>query len=234
MKLIVKKAMEYQARWHLVMLAMAGWMLVATGSAYCGDIPLPPEVQALIGMKIPPVVKGNKSVARNGIPGFLAVSSSVALSRSGSSQSDDGKTLGLETGVLASGRQLLLVAAIRQDLTTEILDALMLPPDLIDWYFEGNFEYALQHDRAHRDRYFKWYWQAGQVGRFALSESCGANEEDERIIIGLIKQEKGKETCSHYSKRVKLAWLLDKQSGRLKPISTQGLQCHYISEDDCY
>jgi hypothetical protein len=171
----------------------------------------------------------------NGIPGFLAVSSSSMVSRSGSSgETSDGGFIGLETGVLASGRPMLFVVGIHKDLTTEILDALMLPPDLIDWYFEGDFEYALQHDQAHLDRYFKWHWQTGQPSRFTLSESCGSNKEDERMIIGLIKQEKGKETCSHYSKRVKFAWLLDKKSKRLTPISTRGLQCHYISEEDCY
>jgi hypothetical protein len=171
----------------LLVLVVAGGMSVMAGNAYCGDIPLPPEVQALVGMKISPVIKGKVSVARNGIPGFLAVSSSSMVSRSGSSgETSDGGFIGLETGVLASGRPMLFVVGIHKDLTTEILDALMLPPDLIDWYFEGDFEYALQHDQAHLDRYFKWHWQTGQPSRFTLSESCGSNKEDERMIIGLI------------------------------------------------
>lgn len=226
MKLIVKKTIAYQARWHLVMLAMAGWMLVATRSAHCGDIPLPSEVQALVGMKIPPVIKGE---AGGSIPGFFVLGGVPALSASGSSEISDGRNLELRTGVLASGRPMLFLMAYDKNLTREILDALMLPPDLNDWYFEGDFEYALQHDQAHPDRYFKW-----RKNRFTLSETCWSHKDDERIIIGLIKQEKGKETCSHYSKRVKQAWLIDKQSGHLAPISTRGLQCHYISMDDCY
>lgn len=206
-----------------LVFAVAVGMSVMAGSAYCRDISLPPEVQALVGMKIPPVIKGKVSVARGSIPGFFMLGSS------GSGETSDGRNIGLETGVLASGRPMLFVTGIHKDLTTEILDVLMLPPDLIDWYFEGNFEYEFQHHKANPERHFKW-----RTGRFTLSESCRSNKGDERIILGLIKQEKGKETCSHYSKRVKQAWLIDKQSGRLTPISTWGLQCHYISEEDCY
>lgn len=231
MKNISKLAPLIQIRRCLLVFAMAGGMSVMAGSAYCRDISLPPEVQALIGMKIPPVIKGE---AGGSIPGFFVLGSSAAVTGSGSSPIIEGMEIGFETGVLASGRPMLFVRGHDKNLTTKIFDALMLPPDLIDWYFEGNFEYALQHGQAHPDRYFKWYWQTGQTGRFILSETCWSHKGDDRYIIGLIKQEKGKETCSHYSKRVKQAWLINKQSGRLAPISTRGLQCHYISMDDCY
>lgn len=225
------------AKLTLVVLGIALSAGVAAGSSESGhinsseDISLPPEVRALIGMKIPPVIKGKAS---GSIPGFFGLGSSAAMTGSGSDAIIEGSSVGFQTGVLASGRPMLFVTGHDKDLTTKIFDALMLPPDLIDWYFEGDFEYALQHDQAHPDRYFKWYWQTGQTGRFVLSETCRSHEDDERIIIGLIKQQKGKEGCSHYTKRVKQAWLIDKQSGRLMPISTKGLQCHYITVDDCY
>lgn len=232
MKSVIKIIALSQLRRFFLMFSVIAWMSLIAGSAYCEDIPLPPEVQALVGMEIPPVIKGD---ARGSIPGFFMLGSSGPLSRYGINETADGRSsFGLETGVLANGRPMLFVTVIHKDLTTDILDALMLPPDLIDWYFEGDFEYAFQHDQAHPDRYFKWYWQAGQTERFVLSESCGSNKDDKRLIIGLIKQEKGKETCSHYSKRVMLAWLIDKRSGRLMPMPTRGLQCHYISEEDCY
>lgn len=211
-----------------LVFAVAVGMSVMAGSAYCRDISLSPDVQALVGMKISPVVKGGVSVASGSIPGFLVLGSSAAVTGSGSDAIIEGRYIWFQTGV-ASGRPMLFVMGGHKDLTTKIFDVLMLPPDLIDWYFEGDFEYEFQHHKADTDRHFKW-----RTGRFTLSESCRSNKNDERLILGLIKQEKGKETCSHYSKRVKQAWLIDKQSGRLTPISTRGLQCHYISMDDCY
>ena len=75
---------------------------------------------------------------------------------------------------------------------------------------------------------------SGIQGRFSLSENCRSSEEDERMIFGLVKPEKGKETCSHFSKRVKLAWKIDRESGKITPMPTQGLQCFYLTMDDCF
>jgi hypothetical protein len=209
----------------LLIFAASNCLLVISGNSYCGDAPLPSEVQKLVGIEIPPVVKGKAS---GSIPGFLALGSSAAVTGSGFSPTIQGREIGFETGTV-NGLPMLFVTGHDKDLTTRIFDVLMLPPDLNDWYFEGDFEYALQYDQAHPDRYFKW-----RKNRFTLSETCWSHKDDERYILGLIKQEKGKKTCSHYSKRVKLAWMIDKQSGRLTPLPTQGLQCHYITEEDCY
>lgn len=231
MKLAAKHDVFFRIRKYLRVFAMAGGIIVMTESARCEEMLLPTKVQAFIGMEIPPVIK---SVASGSIPNFISLSSSSAVTRHGTNPSIGGRNVGFYYGVLADRAPVLFVIGHDKNLTTKIFDVLILPPDLIDWYFKGDFKYALRHDRQHWDRYFKWYWQDGQTGRFMLSESCGSNENDERYIIGMIKQENGKESCSHYSKRVKLAWLIDKESGRLTRISTQGLQCHYIAAEDCY
>lgn len=228
MKLIVKKAMEYQARRYLVMLAMAGWMLVATGSAYCGDIPLPPEVQALIGMKLPPVRVEGKDIkmapwaraklppdyvrmspAR--IPGFIYAGGALFYSYDKDQPKDE---LGYSEGLADGKWPVFTIERIYEDKSTEILDVQMLPAELLEWQFV---------DKQRKDL----------KGRFRFSESCRTGSEDNRIIFGLVKPERGKSDCGHFSRRVKMAWLIDTQTGRIKPISTHSLQCYFLTMNEC-
>ncbi|MBI3223188.1 MAG: hypothetical protein HYZ46_09050 [Nitrosomonadales bacterium] len=128
---------------------------------------------------------------------------------------------GIEEGVVAGKWPVLIVERIAVGGPGEILDVLMLPKNLINWHFVGG---ELKNVSDH----FKFI-----KDRLSFSQKCEFGEDDERIIVGLIKPEKGKEICAHYSKHVKLAWMIDRQSGKITPISTQGLQCFYLVEDDC-
>jgi hypothetical protein len=211
---------------HVIcVITLAGWMLMA-GAAYCGDAPLPPEVQALIGMKLPPVRVEGKDIKmhpdikqrpdfvfmQTHIPGYTHIEGNIA-----SLKDKPGSQLWYETGFIGGKWPVLLVRRLHKDMSYEILDAQMLPANLIEWTFANG---KLQDVK----------------GRFRLSGYCqiGNKEDVSRTIVGLIKPEKGKSDCSHDSRRVKQAWEIDQQSGHVAPISTQGLQCHYLMMYDCF
>lgn len=213
---------------YLLTFILAGWLSIQALSAQSVEEVLPPDVRALVGMKLAPVRVEEKDIKRAPwakplspdyvqmaparIPNFISMGSSGG----------GGLGLGFEEGVVAGKWPVFIVERIGADMSREILDALMLPKDLIDWHFaDGNSGNISDHFIFIK-------------GRFSLSERCRSSEEDERIIVGLIKQEKGKETCSHFSKQVKLAWMIDRQSGKITPMPTQGLQCFYLTMDDCF
>jgi len=200
---------------------VAFFLLAVSSSAWSADAPLPPDAQVLIGKKIPAAVKGK---AVGAIPGFLSLGGALV------GNDTHGRMLGYDEGVMSDGSPLLVVSATDNDRNMEILDVLKLPPDLMTWYFEGDFKYALQH---HPSKNFKW-----RRGReyYILSDSCEINhaEVKDQIIFALIYQEKGKEDCSHFSKHVKKAWMLDKKTWRLKTLPTKNMRCQYVAEDDCY
>lgn len=191
-------------------------MLIVSANSWSREAAPPQDVQALIGKKIPAAIKGKAS---GSIPDFLVLSST------GINVIVNGRNIELRTGVTAGGSQVSLVIAKDADFNTEILDALLLPPDLIDWYVAGDKNASRKPQEI-----FKW-----RKGRFTLSEDvgCRKDKKDTRFIVGLVKPEKGKETCSHYSRRVRNAWLLNTKSGRFEAISTQNLSCLYLVEDDC-
>lgn len=213
-------------RRHLVMLAMAGWMLVVAGNAYCGDIPLPPEVQALIGMKLPPVRVEGKDIkiapwvkpfppdyvrmSPASVPGFNHIGGALFF------ENDKPKySLAYSEG-LANGKwPVFIIERIYEDKSKVILDAQMLPAELLEWPYV--------------DKQLKHYL----ADRFRFSQSCRSGSEDNRIIFGLVKPEQGKSDCGHFSRRVKMAWLIDPQTGRIKPLSTHGLQCYFLTMGEC-
>lgn len=183
--------------------------VIPTVKAQCVGDSLPPEVRALIGMKLPP--KG-VNMAPASIPRFFEVNGALLVDSGEKADS----VLAYAEGLFEGKWPIFLLERIyHPDRTMEILDARVLPANLLDW--------RLVNGKPERNS-----------GHFRLSERCRVNDKDERVILGLVKPEHGKEYCAHFSKRVKQAWHMDMKSGCLAPIATQGLQCEYITMNDCY
>lgn len=181
----------------------------SVGKAQCGNDSLPSEVKALIGMKLPPKVAGMKQAE---IPGFIEVNGAV-LADSGEKNIS---VLAYSEGVLDGEWAVFFVERIyNPDRTKEVLDARILPANLLDW--------RLVNGKPMENN-----------GQYRLSGRCHANGEDTRVILGLIKPERGKEDCGHFSRRIKQAWEMDLKSSCLVPIAIQGLKCEYITMNDCY
>lgn len=82
----------------------------------------PPEVKALVGMKIPPAIAGK---ARGSIPNFIL--------KEGESR--------FEEGMYADKWHVLIATSVDANLTTEILAVLVLPEKLRSWeYKNGEFK----------------------------------------------------------------------------------------------
>lgn len=178
-------------------------------NSQCGDDSLPPEVKALIGKKLPPKIAG---ISPSEIPNFIEANGALLV--------DSGDTaisvLAYSEGVLAQKWPVFFMVRIyHPSRETEILDARILPANLLDWRLKNG---VVEENSGH----------------YKLSGRCRANKEDARIILGLVRTERGKEGCSHFSRRIKQAWQMDVKSGSLALVATQGLQCEYITMNDCY
>lgn len=186
---------------------MIGVLVSPVAIAKGADETLPAELMALIGKKLPPVASGK---ARASFSNFEL---------KGSFGAGD---IGFEEGVYLRKWPVVLVTRIHKDMTTELLDVLMLPKKLIDWRYEGDGIST----KSNKFIFVK--------NRFALSERCRTGEEDERMILGLVKPESGKSLCTHFSNHVKQAWMVGGENGKISPISPDGLQCMYLTMDDCF
>lgn len=125
-----------------------------------------------------------------------------------------GAAISFEEGVFNGKWPAFVIERDNKDMSTEILAIQMIPKELIDWEFFGGQFHNVE-------------------GRYSLSEHCQSHEDDERWIVGLVKPEKGKADCGHNSKRIKQTWMIDQQTGRITPISSQGLQCYYLTIGSC-
>ena len=182
---------------------------VSAINAQCGDDSLPPEVKALIGKKLPPKVSGMKQAE---IPKFIDVGGALLV--------DSGEAvttvLAYSEGVFAGKWTVFFMERTYQpSQEKEILDARMLPANLLDWRLKNDIP-------------------EGNSGQYKLSGRCRINDKDERVILGLVRPERGKSDCAHFSKRIKQAWQMDMKLGCLIPIATKDLQCEYITMNDCY
>lgn len=211
-----------------ILLAVAGGMTPLLANAQGTDDAMPPEVKALIGMKLSPVRVEGRDIKRApwtkplppdyvkmvppSIPNFVDVASAVIpVTNVLSARSDC--ALGYYLGDANGKWPVFLIDCTYPDMSVEILDVQMLSENLIEWKYIGGKRKFLED-------------------RFQFSDSCETRVGDSRIIFGLVKPEKGKLDVSHDSIRVKQAWQIDEQSGRIAPISTKELQCHYFMGDN--
>lgn len=165
---------------------------------------LPPEVNAMIGMKIPPKENG-----RGGdIPKFTRLGGALV-------QEDElGNALAYEEGLIDGKWSVFVVERILRDKTTEILDVQLLPVSLIQWQFVGEKVVFLKN-------------------RYQLSNHCQKQPDDSRIIFGLVKARRGKSDCGHFSQNVERAWQINKSTGQISSVPANGLQCYFLEISEC-
>lgn len=89
---------------------------------------LPPEVAAMIGMRIPPKVVGREP---SELPKFIPFSSGM-LNRKFGDESHKAE-LGYDEGIIDKKWPVFIVSAIHSDKTIEILDARLLPKNKVNW-----------------------------------------------------------------------------------------------------
>lgn len=175
----------------------------------CGDDTLPQVVKALIGVRLPPLFVGVKQA---GILSFIEVNGAVIAD----SADENGSVIAYSEGVFKGKWTVFFVERIfHPDRSKVILDARILPADLLDWRMVNGEP-------------------APNIGQYKFSGRCRANKEDARTILGLVRPERGKEDCAHFSSRIKQAWEMDRERNCLLPVATQGLKCEYITMNDCY
>lgn len=165
---------------------------------------LPQEVKVMIGMKIPPKEKG-----RGGdIPKLTLLNGALVK------EDDSGNTLAYEEGLVSGKWPVFFVERILKDKTTEILDAQLLPENLIQWRFVGENVVFLKN-------------------RYQLSNHCQKQPVDSKIIFGLVKARRGKSDCGHFSQHVDRAWQIDPLTGQISTVPAKGLQCYYLEISEC-
>ena len=197
MKPVIQSDVLSRIRRGLLVLAVAGGMTVMAGSAYCeGDV-LPPEVRAMVGMRIPAKAPGRQG----SVPGWL---------RMGSYALDAAKRPLQSLGVEELYRDDVSIFVIdlldEKDWSRTILDAQVMPQKLL-WYYVKNGKFVEKKNKQ----------------LYSFSSMC--KRADSETIVGLMRPESGKEDCTHHSKQVIRAWIIDQQSGRITGIPTQGVSC---------
>ncbi len=188
-----------------LLLLASGTVALGADNAPIQDEPLPPEVKALIGMKIPPVIK-DREPGRT--PKFIRFSEGM-LNRQIGNETPKAE-LGYEEGIIGEKWPVFIVSAVHKDLTIEILDIHLLPKNLINW------------------RYINGEVKRLEKGIFYIfSVDCLYREGNERIIFGL---EDPKVERDGMSTRIIRAWEVDQQNGHIKSISTRNITCAILGE----
>lgn len=198
---------RYIKRSAWIAATLLGWslMVLLSCNAQGEDEPLPPEVKALIGMKIPPKVVGKSGAP---IPKFLSFGGGM-LNRKIGNETPRAELI-FEEGMVNEKWPVFIVYASHADKTREILDARLLPKGLINWrYADGKIKRL-------------------EDGNFLIfSTDCLYANGDGRIIFGL---EDPKAEHEGMSTRIERAWEIDQQSGHIKSIPTQGISCAILGE----
>lgn len=181
----------------------------------------PPEVDALIGIRISPVVV-NVDILERGesgghrlrptlrkqlgpIPGWDAIG--------GASLNDDWVSV---PQIYSAHHSAIAVVRRDKDLDRLILDAQVLPSKLLT--------YELINKTTRLRKHWHRYYSVGSY--------CARS--DGEVVVGLMRPETGKHNCIHYSHQVIKAWQVNLKDGQLKEISPTGVVCHYFdAEDDC-
>lgn len=193
-------------------------------SAFCRERN-PPEIQALIGMKIPPKTEQKvvfdketgryelrESISRGKIPLFTPVDQELLTNYKNTN------SFGFEAGYIGK-TACLLVVLLSRDQSFEISDAIAIHPGVPEWQMRNG---KVVYDSR----------------RYRLSTECSYSEPKKAIggyihLIGFVKPLKNKSDCAHVSGRVGQAWGVDGDTGKILEISTADLKCSYFTMDDC-
>ncbi|MDO8262212.1 MAG: hypothetical protein Q7T21_03195 [Gallionella sp.] len=197
MKPVIQSDVLSRIRRGLLVLAVAGGMTVMAGSAYCeGDV-LPPEVRAMVGMRIPAKAPGKGG----DVPGWGRMGS-YALDAATLPQ----QSLGVEELYRDNVSIFAIILLDEKDWSRTILDAQVIPQKLL-WYYVKNGKFVEKKNRR----------------LYSFNSMC--KRADSETIVGLMRPESGKENCTHHSKQVMHAWKIGQQTGRITDIPAQGVSC---------
>lgn len=210
---------------HRLWLITLALVTCSTHVAHSHDNP--PEVQALIGTKIAPLIRqgqalpdkragdGNsrptKKKVVGDIPGFKSINETLLTHDSVAF------SIGLHEGFIYRTPG-FITTRIYPDLNLEVMDVVALPPGIVEWRLVGETIVYISK-------------------RFRFSTYCESLEKPSGLdkyvrIVGLIKPERGKTDCGHDSTRVKRAWGVERD-GRVVEIEANQLKCQYFAMNDC-
>lgn len=193
--------MKNNMRWPTLLVA-AALTLSACASAEIE----PPEVKALVGMKIPPAIVGK---APGSIPNFVLKGSLPG------GDFEDGSAFTLKEGMYADKWHVLITSRFFEwNRGEEIVAVLVLPEKLRSWEY--------------RDGEFK-----SRRGGLPFSTWCHATEGDKRVIVGFYEQRMGKDCAYARSDKVIRAWMFDVHKRAFLPMPTKGLWCEDAVDEEC-
>lgn len=198
--------MKMTMRGFILFIAVGGMALLAC-KAQGADEALPPQVKALIGLKIPPEIVGQSGGA---IPKFTLFGGGM-LNRQIGNETPRAELI-YDEGLVEKKWPVFIVYASHADKTIEILDAQLLPKKRINWrYVDGKIKRL-------------------EKGNFLVfSTGCQYAKGDGRIIFGL---EDPKVEHEGMSTRISQAWEINSLSGRIKSISTQNISCPILEGEE--
>jgi hypothetical protein len=185
-------------------LALLLIILGTTPAGHARDVN-PPEVQALIGMRIPAKAPGRYG----SVPGWNA-------SGGGIMQETNGVSLSFTH--LTNNRLVVLAISknIESDWSRVILDAKALPL--------GMLSYRLLRGKPVPKKNAHLY--------FSLYGWCKRDAEDS-LILALARPEPDKENCEHDTQQIGLAWEINPQTGKIESTPTEGVSCTHVAGDSC-
>jgi len=93
-----------------------------------------------------------------------------------------------------------------------VLDARVLPRHLLA-YHEKNGDLVFEQ----------------RSSKYSFESMCYRLKDE--LVVGLMRPERGKEDCTHTTKRLKRAWKIDAQNGRISDIPTQGVSCSFMDAE---
>lgn len=200
MRFLIKLSTKLAAFCFSVLLCFAS----AIPTSYARD-KNPPEVEALIGMRIPSEKQGSFGK----IPGWKT-KGWTALSISPRPQQD------MSVEELYRDDEFIFIIKLfdKKDWSTTILDAQILPLRLLEYQTKNG----------------ELVWKKNTQG-YNFESMCQNPQLD--TVVGLMRPEPGKEICTHKSKQVQRAWKIDKKTGHITEIPPQGVSCHWETEDFC-
>lgn len=181
---------------------------------------LPPDLQALVGLTIPPrkvqVNVRDKTTGAISLREKLAPGKIPGLTNVGSGGLHGG--LGLNEGFINS-MPVLILDRQGPNQSRIIVDVVPLPPEIY-WL-------RIVDGRIVQD-----------LSKYSLTTVCKfkqLSKENSKYgdMIALRKPNKGKESCEHYTDQVRHAWGVVTESGRIEEIQPQSVVCLYESPNIC-
>lgn len=195
-----------------LVLALCSFVLILRGqSAYARDTN-PPEIQVLVGMKIPP----KNNTTPGGTPGFRSVAGGLLVLAPGN------KTWtgipSLNVGFFYK-TPIFILSRLYPDKSAEIMDVQTLPKTVLEMQLKDGKVIA-------------------NINGYRFSENCSqlnptTRKNELSWYFGLVKPEKDKLDCTHNSRRVFKAWRVDQRNGKIEEIPSHTMQCEYFTMDNC-